>query len=885
MSYTTCPQAAGPLKAAITTLLMELNRTNNACFSVDLQNKNNGPNFYNSFETALGPVYTALANLSSACPADSTIIAGFKSSLDEIATNIGMNISICYAAISGGYLQSGPQCASPALGMIASQPCAQGQSCNLSFHPVPAWTGPGGLLSQIIAYCSPPIITFNNSAPYQINTTKVDSNGFVPLNKELTWDPQTLEWQIAKGAVSAEGIIGDVITNKAVPIQVLGTTVFTLDFTTSPVGVIPIANSGFKATSISDGIGGSVISVVAAPTVTFNTVAALTSPAGSGAFITPNANLISSGASWTIKNDAEGTIGVATTPKAVPFQINGTTIFTLDFTTSPVGVMPVANSGFKATSISNGIGGSVVNVVAAPAVTFQNNTLYTINISGTDGNAFSTMTGGLSCSAGGCQIAAGTGVGTIDDLQVASPVTFNGVNASGVQVFSFQVTFNGTSVVPVTQTNKQDVNVSATFNSNIYVVKIAPATISFVNTTPSEVDMVIDQAAFSQFSSGSYTNGAYPIGTNCTAITPCEGVIGDLLNTGSLVPFKSGGKQVFTVDFTKSPPVVGSILPGYSVIPIENSDGGYRLEISYTIAVNVSLTGGLSQIVQDRVAPANNITTLPPNFMSINFVESISPEIQNTFNKMIHFVMAANITIPTIATLTTVYSASPLALGGSSPLLLDTNISKFWNQSLAGSITVGFSSDKVTKLTFSGSNLTIESFPSGASFSLSQKAVAQVQLLGYVADAINPENRDATTITLASPEVNLIPLYTFIGTGGPNLAADLNVGTVTTTGFSFTFALPTTVTSAVMRLVSGSSITITDATQGKGKNQIVFNMSGDITGASVTGTFYGLSILTGTAVVNTSGTPSITITGTMQSGIESFFFTQAITGQINLLLQ
>ena len=407
-------------------------------------------------------------------------------------------------------------------------------------------------------------------------------------------------------------------------------------------------------------------------------------------------------------------------------------------------------------------------------------------------------------------------------------------------------------------------------------MNITPATILFSNTTALEVDMLIDQAALTSVQTGTYTSGAYPIGTNCTAIAPCGGVIGDLLNTGALVPFNSGGKQVFTVDFTKSPPAVGNLLPGYSANPIVNRNGGCTLAISYTIPVNFSLTGGLSQIIQDTVSSANNITVLPSNFMSVNFVESISSANQNTFNRMMHFSMAASINIPNIANLTTVYSTSPLALGGSSPLSLDIT-SKFWNQSLSGSITVGFSSDKLAMLTLSANNLSIASFPSGTSFSLGQTAVAQVQLLGYIP---NP-----TTITLASPVVTLNPLYAFTGTGGPNLSTNLNVGTVTTSGFSFTFALPTTVSSAVMRLVNGSLITITDSTQATGKNQIIFNMSGNITGASVTGTFYGQPILTGTAVVNTTGTPSITITGTMQSGIGPFVFTKGITGQINLLFQ
>ncbi len=835
MSYTNCPLTPESLNVGVSVnnFLNKLNHVAEGCFHNNFEGNPIGSNFLSDFQNALSPVFSALTAQAAVCASDSTQMQSFFTQLQSIESSIGKNIQICYAGSEGaGGLPEFAQCDSIAMGLTVLEYCSHETSCPFTLNSVPAWTGSNGLLNQIIAYYNPPAITFD-------------------------------------------------------------------------------------------------------------TVVTLISPAGSGAFGAPNGELISSGNNWQVENGAEGIIGQATTPTQVPFQVNNNTIFTLDFTKSPVIVTNVTNSGFKATSVSDGNGGSVVSVVALPAVKFQNNTLYTINIASTDSNAFSTPVGGLSCSAGGCQIASGEGSGTIGDLNVIGPVTFNGMNKSDV-VFSFTVTFNGSAITPVTQTNKQNVIVTANFNSNIYNVNITPAMILFSNTTSSEVDMVIDQAAFSQFSKGSYTNGAYPIGTNCTAVSPCAGTIGDLLSTGSEVKFMIGNKQVFTADFTKSPPVVQNPLPGYGATPLVNSNGGCTLAISYTVNVSFSLTGALSQIIQDTIVASNNIIAIPPTSMNINFAETIPSSIQNIFNKMMHFKMAANITISNIINISTVYSNEPLALGGASNLSVDTSASKFWNQSLSGTINVGFSSDKITKLALSGINLSMNDFPVGSFFSLSQTAVAKVQLLGYVPDATNPMNLDNTTITLASPVVMLNPLYTFTGiprgiqklvnsegssgdfnqalaggeaghvvhmvdaaglkdqdadigstqflkheryTVGPNLSTNLNIGKVTNSGFSFTFALPTTVISSFVRLVNGSSIIITDSTQPAGKNQIIFNISGNITDANVTGSFYGQALLTGAAVVNTTGTPSITITGTMQPGIGPFFFTTAIAVQGNLLFQ
>ena len=162
MPTISCPQATATLSAVVTsinTLLMGLNRTVNNCFNVDLQNQFNQTKFYVSFTTATDPVFTALTNQIDACPADKLLINNYYSELGVITDHIGRNISICYGNIIGGQLQNSTVCSASAIGMTSPYACSSQESgqCPFFLYSIPDWTGPGGILREIIAYCSPPI--------------------------------------------------------------------------------------------------------------------------------------------------------------------------------------------------------------------------------------------------------------------------------------------------------------------------------------------------------------------------------------------------------------------------------------------------------------------------------------------------------------------------------------------------------------------------------------------------------------------------------------------------------------------------------------------------------------------------------------------------------
>ena len=356
MPTTSCPQATATLSAVVTainTLLMELNRTVNGCFNVDMQNNFNQSNFYNSFITATNPVFTALTNQIVACPADATLINNYYNALGDITDSIGSNITNCYANINQGQLQNSTVCSASAIGMTSPYACAWQEpgQCSFGMVPVPDWTGPGGILRQIIAYCSPPIVTFQNNTDFQIMILINDSGAFITLTPDqLFWLDEANAWEIAPQKMSAQGILGDIANYGDIGFQINGISIFTFDFAASARKVNTVINSGFSVSSVSDAIGGEVITIFLAPVITFDTSVTLTSLAGPGAFTTPNVNLVQSGNSWTINNGAEATIGAATTQSVVPFQVNGNIIFTLDFKARPVVVTPVTNSGYSATS-------------------------------------------------------------------------------------------------------------------------------------------------------------------------------------------------------------------------------------------------------------------------------------------------------------------------------------------------------------------------------------------------------------------------------------------------------------------------------------------------------------------------------------------------------
>ena len=215
-------------------------------------------------------------------------------------------------------------------------------------------------------------VTFVNNTPYSVNIAIADSGAFInPTGPQLDWNSFANVWQISARTTSA-GILGDILNYGNIHFQIAGSDLFWIDLNNIQAGVTNIANSGFKATSASDGIGGSIITISLAPTITLvnnTTYYIFTLGIDSSAFVNPTLSLAWQTSTWMLpfNEKAVATIGNVSTNTAVAFQAWDETIFTLDFTQSPIAVHNISNSGFIATATAETSYATTITIVPVTA--------------------------------------------------------------------------------------------------------------------------------------------------------------------------------------------------------------------------------------------------------------------------------------------------------------------------------------------------------------------------------------------------------------------------------------------------------------------------------------------------------------------------------------
>jgi hypothetical protein len=445
---------------------------------------------------------------------------------------------------------------------------------------------------------------------------------------------------------------------------------------------------------------------------------------------------------------------------------------------------------------------------------------------------------------------------------------FNGVNSSGTQVFSFVANFDGSSHT----INLPYMTVTVGGTAPFYTVNVAAATIAFVNTMSNEIDIAVAQEAFSAFTGGVYNGSAYPITNTCTSANPCVGTINNLLNiTPTAIPFTVAGTQKFTIDFTQNPPAVANLSPGsgYGVFP-QLVNGVYQIVISKTTTVNLSLTGNVSQMVQQTVGGSVYNSYLSNiNNLAFNFFLPISSVDQQEFNSFFWAKMATEIKFflasgAVIADIKTLLSSGRLKTSGISQVTIDPT-STFGGVVIGNQIgssimsidveNAGNSSAPYQTIQFT-TNIAMQTFPT-APFKIDRAASVSMILSGPGTPPTSSytfQCQNAGGANIPSCSLSVFPIYAFNDTG----KSSGNIGKVASNSFSFTIALPNTSLTGLTRISSGSQITITD-----GKQSIVFNMVGSFANATLTGTYYGQTIVSGSAIISAAG--SLTISGSVAS--------------------
>jgi uncharacterized membrane protein len=558
-------------------------------------------------------------------------------------------------------------------------------------------------------------------------------------------------------------------------------------------------------------------------------------------------------------------------PSAIPFTVSGKQVFTIDFSQNPIRINNVANSGFSATS-----SGGAITIDPAPALTFNNSTPYTINIANTTGSSFvqSSLTGGLTCGASGCQIAASSSAatGTINGTTMPQTLTFNGVNKSGGQIFTFTATFDGSSHT----LNLPYMTVTASGTAPFYRVSVQPQTLSFVSTTSNEIDMTVSKLAISGFTGGQYNGTAYPITNSCTAANPCKATFNDFSNISpSAIPFTVSGKQVFTIDFSQNPPAVANLLPGsgYGVYP-QLVNGVYQIVMSKTTTVNLSLTGSVSPMIQQKVGP-NTYNSFISNDNTINFTFflPISQTNQNNFIRSIWGRMKSEIIFSSssngqFADIKTLLSSTPVNRTGTTLLTIDPT-STFWSQAIGSqssnsSLNLniqngGPPTSPYPTIQLTTNNIKIQSFKN-QSFKLDSNAAANLIITGVGGLSYTFPCQSSGGQGIPACSLSIFPLYAF--TDKANSSGSIGQSGANT--FSFAFAIPSNSLVGMSKIGTGSKITIID-----GNQSIVFNMAGSISKISLAGTYYGQTITSGSVQISSAGT--MTITGSVASASSMTF--------------
>ena len=532
----------------------------------------------------------------------------------------------------------------------------------------------------------------------------------------------------------------------------------------------------------------------------------------------------------------------------------------------------------------------------------------------------------------------GQGQGVIGWLIDYNQFTLTGTDGKN-ETFSFTIDL-GHQSQPVLEPYTSNINCAASYDvpSQTYTINVIPATVAFVNGTSPAVLIemgITDSTAF--FNNASiYSDGAYSIGTNCTTETACVGTIGTILNDQQPVTFTINTKPTFTVDFSQTPPFIVAIddteytATSSIISPCDPITGAETFAINVaptTIpAINFAITAGsLTQVVQDASASMNVMYILGPSIsggngslplLVMNFLENLSTTTLNqkvtisppgytgcstaSDSDIFNCIASGSTTITLdVSEFATIQSIQPDGFDSTVPTKLTVSGLSF-GEALSGKgnimispnttimpETVLFTSQNLypgSRLPFI--NATLASFPTGSISPIVQSSTLNITLNSVFIGQYN------ITLPIAyDVPVNILPLFKFDTSSiksTSQLGAIYNMGTIgVNNSFSFLFALPTPAPppGSVTSLGAGSMITF-----GSGSNLIVFNISGPIAnpGAPVTGTICGATIATGSfaAVDLTSGTPSITISGTYTGTIsEALNYTDGLTGSVNLVFE
>ncbi len=737
-----------------------------------------------------------------------------------------------------------------------------------------------------------PTISFTNNTLSPI-IISADANAFVGQLTNLS--AVTGGWEIApgknSGPITASATIGDII-NATEPVQFsIGTLkLFTVDFTALPPRIVTQA-VGYSVKSDATGFNISI----AAPTMIFhnNTYYPITiadTDATSFMGTLTNMQCGTTGCAINANSTATGMIGDIAKLGTVSFQVGSTQIFTGNFSGPTPTITEAAASGFGAVNIG------FKTTITAPIMTFQNNSYYPITIAGTDSTSFIGTLSNMQCLATGCTINANScASGTIGDIAKLGTVSF--------QVGSTQI-FTGNFSGP-TPTITEISGSSFAVTSKGFTTTIAAPIMSFVNNSAKAFTIKgTDANAFTGKLSKMQCLEP-PCTINAGPNIAASGVIGDVVSMSQPVMFNDENGSAFSIDFSVNPPKALAIGQGYevsAVTPLENG-GGFSVTIAFALSIQANLTGSLTQMVQDMTNVNNYIYGTPSGGLKFNFSENIY-DLQH-WELMLFYPLSVSLmvtdSVGSLVNLTTVPQAN---LGTTDNRVSLTNASTFLNSSITGSVDIDFIStngvNPYTGLDFKDINVSISALPSG-SIKVSTASNANISMIGQVYDQINkvtnpftmclgaPISSTSCTIPFNIP-VNLYPFYAFnsISAASFTLNPDFNVGRVDSTGTLFMFTLPLLSAPWVGLSEVGpdlkgnpSNITIKDRI-----NTVVMNIAGPLSppGALVvSGTFYGTTFSGGSAILNSTDQPSISVSlpASVLNGVK-FTYNYNLTGSISL---
>lgn len=521
--------------------------------------------------------------------------------------------------------------------------------------------------------------------------------------------------------------------------------------------------------------------------------------------------------------------------------------------------------------------------VQTTTITFDNFTDYAIEIGGATAVADFTLSPAncltFSSASGMYQIPAITTacVATFgDNFTIADLGTFTGVNSTGIPIFSFSPNFTTQDEI-----YQPYIEVAPDNSDGTYTLSIFEANLKINNQTTQEVDIFIDQAAFNTPPVGKWNDRGYyeiPAGTEFVAL------IGDLLNTTTAINFQVGSSVIFTATFPSVGPKIENVAPNYTVTPsVDTQNGGSTIQIDYTAPgpgtlVNFTFTGSLTELLFSGAVPIAYFSA-PNNYINM-LRESTSVEAIFTT------------TATGIATMQTVPSVGPLNPSSPNQLALDSTNSSYQSQPLSGDVMIQFYTDN------SGDppvvTLYSQNVVAGDTPVIPEPFLFPLDLTGTSTSVELVGPAGANPISINSNNIELAAYYGPFNIPNQTIADVLgyNMGTLSSSGFTFVFVLPVSSFATTPTSLNGS-IVITDTTQAN--QEITFTISSqpnsfDPTGKApltVTGTFYGIDFAISSAIADLYGDqannyPTITITGALSRAAPTFYYNNSISGTVDL---